>query len=100
MQITFERATAFHQEVKARVAEYFARTGARPRDLPRMYLKTAAILAWFAVSYYLLVFAAATWWQAAGAGDPGLRDAALHALQPRRQDRLRREHRRAPHLGR
>src|SRR5574341_242633 len=68
MQITFERATAFHQEVKARVAEYFARTGARPRDLPRMYLKTAAILAWFAVSYYLLVFAAATWWQAAGAG--------------------------------
>ena len=67
MTITFARATAFHQEVKARVAEYFVTTGLRPRDLPRMYLKTAAIFAWFAVSYLLLVFAAHGWWQVGGA---------------------------------
>jgi linoleoyl-CoA desaturase len=67
MAITFERATAFHQEVKARVAEYFATTGARPRDLARMYVKTALIALWVAVSYYLLVFAADSWWKVAGA---------------------------------
>lgn len=68
MTITFARATAFHQEVKARVADYFATTGRRPRDLPRMYLKTTLIFAWFVVSYYSLVFAAEGWWQVAGAG--------------------------------
>jgi linoleoyl-CoA desaturase len=38
----------------------------RPRrDLPRMYLKSAVILVWFAASWALLVFVASTWWQAA-----------------------------------
>lgn len=67
MHLTFERATEFHQEVKRRVAAYFDTTGQRPRDLPRMYLKTGAIFAWFIASYGLLVFVARDWWQVAGA---------------------------------
>ena len=55
--------SGFHQELKRRVAEYFSRTGVSPRDNPRMYLKSATILLWFAASYLLLVFAATTWWQ-------------------------------------
>jgi linoleoyl-CoA desaturase len=61
--VKFDRATAFHQELKARVAAYFETTGKRERGLAGMYLKTAIILTWFAVSYVLLVFVAASWWQ-------------------------------------
>lgn len=63
MAITFEKATEFHRELKARVAGYFEETGARPRDLPQMYVKTAAIAVWLAASYYWLVFAAHGGWQ-------------------------------------
>ncbi len=68
LRITFERPGPFYHEVKTRVADYLATAGARPRDLPLMYLKTATILAWLAASYLALVFAAQTWWQVAGSG--------------------------------
>jgi linoleoyl-CoA desaturase len=59
----FPRGDGFLAEVRRRVGAYFTSTGRRERDCPRMYLKTLAILAWFAASYVLLVFVAATWWQ-------------------------------------
>ena len=40
------------------------RRGRDPRDSPRMYLKTAIILAAFVLAYVALVFFATTWWQA------------------------------------
>src|SRR4029077_11079580 len=47
-----------------RIDDYFRRSGLSERDCPRMYLKTAIILAVFAACYVLLVFVARTWWQA------------------------------------
>ena len=64
-RLTFGRDNTFHVELRRRVDEYFRRTGRRQRDCPQMYLKTAIILAVFAALYLLLVFVAATWWQAA-----------------------------------
>lgn len=55
---------AFLAELKARADTYFEVTGQRRRDLPRMYLKSAVILTWFAGSWALLVFAATEAWQA------------------------------------
>jgi len=54
----------FQVELRRRVEEFFRRTGRRQRDCWQMYLKTAVLLAVFAASYVLLVFAAQTWWQA------------------------------------
>ena len=45
--------------MQQRVDEYFAQSGQRRRDVPRMYVKTAVMLAWLAGSYYALVFVAA-----------------------------------------
>jgi linoleoyl-CoA desaturase len=52
---------AFQLELRRRVTEYFWATGRRERDCWQMYLKTAILLTGFAVSYWLLVFAARTW---------------------------------------
>jgi linoleoyl-CoA desaturase len=60
----FTNRDGFHQELRKRVAWYFASTGRRLRDCPAMYRKTAIILAWLVVSYGLLVFVAWTWWLA------------------------------------
>lgn len=54
----------FHDELKRRVAAYFAESGRRERDTLGMYLKTAVILAWFATAYGLLVFGVTVWWLA------------------------------------
>src|SRR3989442_1002007 len=62
-QIKFADGNAFQLELRRRVEEYFRTTGRRPRDCWQMYLKTAILLAGFAVSYTLLVFADQTWWQ-------------------------------------
>src|SRR6266850_4091229 len=59
--VKFAPADRFHRELRRRVAQYFQATGKRPRDCPRMYLKTALILGWFAASYVALVFFAETW---------------------------------------
>lgn len=55
--------TGFFADLKRRVDGYFA-GGRSERDSWRMYLKSAVILAWWAVSYVLLVFVAESWWQA------------------------------------
>src|SRR5258708_9146231 len=63
-RLIFGRDNSFQTELRRRVDEYFRRTGRRRRDCPQMYLKTAIILAAFTGLYLLLVFVAATWWQA------------------------------------
>src|SRR5260370_40915310 len=63
-RLTFGRDSSFQIELRRRVDEYFRHTGRRQRDCPQMYLKTAIILAAFVGLYSLLVFVAATWWQA------------------------------------
>src|SRR5678815_4987029 len=63
-RLTFGRDNGFQSELRRRVDEYFRRTGRRKRDCPQMYLKTGIILASFAGLYFMLVFVAATWWQA------------------------------------
>jgi hypothetical protein len=60
----FGKDGGFQAEVRRRVEEFFRASGRRQRDCPRMYLKTAVILAWLVSSYALLVFVAAAWWQA------------------------------------
>ncbi len=62
--LKFGGDNGFQEELRARVDEYFRRTGKRQRDCWQMYLKTAILLTLFAASYVLLVFVAATWWQA------------------------------------
>ena len=61
--LKFEPHDEFFLEVRKRVDAYFRRTGLRPRDDPRMYLKVAISLAWLVASYLLLVFWAQAWWQ-------------------------------------
>ena len=63
-KLKFGKNDGFQAELKRRVEEYFRTTGRRQRDCWRMYLKTAIILTTFVSSYVLLVFFAATWWQA------------------------------------
>src|SRR5260370_13121261 len=55
---------AFHGERRRRVEIHFATIGCAPNKAPGMYAKTAVMLGWFAASYVLLVFWAATYWQA------------------------------------
>jgi linoleoyl-CoA desaturase len=64
-QLKFGSDDSFYRELRNRVNDYFKRTGRSQRDCPRMYLKTAMVLVWFAASYTLLVFMATTWWVAA-----------------------------------
>src|SRR5438105_1198447 len=60
----FAGDAGFRDEIDRRVNDHFRRTGSPPQGDARMYLKTAILLAWFAASYALLVFAATTPWQA------------------------------------
>jgi linoleoyl-CoA desaturase len=60
----FPKDDGFQAELGRRVAAYFRTTGKPERDCWQMYLKSVFILAWTAVSYWLLVFVAQTWWQA------------------------------------
>lgn len=62
--LKYEPGTAFHSELKARVAQYFAQSGKRPQGDWRLALKAVLIFAATAVSYVLLVFWASAWWQA------------------------------------
>lgn len=63
LKLEFGRDKAFEATLRRRVDEFFRNTRGRKRDNPQMYLKTAVVLAWFAASYGLLVFAAQTLWQ-------------------------------------
>jgi linoleoyl-CoA desaturase len=62
--VKFSRTTGFQRELKKAVDEYFTATGLRRRDVPAMYLKSAVILCWCALSYWLLVFVVTDWYQA------------------------------------
>ena len=61
---TFEKNDGFYAELRRRVDEYFQTTGLPQRDCPQMYVKTAVLLSSLVLTYTLLVFFAATWWQA------------------------------------
>jgi len=63
-RLKFAAINDFQHELRRRVDHYFSSTGRSMRDSPQMYIKTAVVLSWFAASYVLLVFFAATWWQA------------------------------------
>jgi len=63
-RLKFTGEKEFYVELKRRVDLHMTNNGRRARDCPEMYLKTAIILAAFAASYGLLVFASSTWWQA------------------------------------
>ncbi|MES2312440.1 MAG: fatty acid desaturase, partial [Pseudomonadota bacterium] len=63
-RLTFNGDNSFHRELRRRVDAEFKRSGTSQRDSAQMYLKTAVILATFALAYAALVFFAATWWQA------------------------------------
>jgi linoleoyl-CoA desaturase len=62
--LKFGTHNEFQAALKRRVDEFFQTTGRPRRDVPQMYLKTAILLASFVALYVLLVFVAATWWQA------------------------------------
>jgi len=62
-RLKFGKGDDFQIELRRRVEEFFTNTGRPQRDNPKMYVKTAIIMTVFAVSYGLLVFYAATWWQ-------------------------------------
>ena len=61
-KVKFTGSDRFIRELRRRVDAYFERTGRSRRDCPQMYFKTATILAWFFGSYFLLLFAASSWW--------------------------------------
>lgn len=63
-RLRFAPDTGFRRELRRRVEELIRKRRIRERDCPRMYFKTAVVLAAFALSYGLLVFAVRTWWQA------------------------------------
>src|SRR5438034_8443106 len=63
VSLKIANGNAFQLELRRRVEEYFRTTGRRPRDCWQMYVKTAILLAGFAVSSTLLVFVDQTWWQ-------------------------------------
>ena len=57
-RVRFGARGEFARELDAEVRAYFVDHGLERRDLPRMYVKSAVILAWFVTSWSLLVFAA------------------------------------------
>ena len=63
-RLKFSGDNSFHRELRRRVDAEFKRSGTRQRDSAQMYLKTAVILATFALAYVALLLFATTWWQA------------------------------------
>ena len=63
-RIDFKGGGAFYDELKARVGLYLEDRRRVRRAQVRMYLKSATMLVWVVASWALLMFAAATWWQA------------------------------------
>lgn len=63
ISMQFSADAGFYAECRRRVQAFFDEHGISPHATLGMYLKTAAILGWFAASYVLLVFVAANWWQ-------------------------------------
>ena len=60
--LKFTGSDRFLHALRGKVDAYFESTGRPKRDCPRMYFKTATILAWFFGAYFLLLFVAWSWW--------------------------------------
>jgi linoleoyl-CoA desaturase len=65
LKVKYAPSSAFYDQLCRRVEAYFETSGLSPRDQPRIYLKTAILLAWLATAYGLLVFAVHSAWLAA-----------------------------------
>jgi len=65
VRYAFRQRAEFRNDLDARVSAWFAGRGARRRDVPQMYLKTACVVLWLAAAYTGLVFFAQVWWTAA-----------------------------------
>ena len=63
VRVRFPGSGAFHRELKRRVDAYFEAQKTSPRDAPRMFVKTATILAVTVGSYLALMLAPLAWWQ-------------------------------------
>ena len=63
-RLKFAADPGFQRELRRRVEAFISERGIRSRDCLAMYLKTALVLATFALAYCLLVFVAHAWWQA------------------------------------
>ena len=63
-RLKFAPDDGFQKELRRRVETLIKTQGIRERDCPRMYIKTALVLAAFFIIYGLLVFVAQSWWQA------------------------------------
>jgi linoleoyl-CoA desaturase len=61
-KLKFTGSDRFIKELRRRVDAYFEKTGKSKRDCPKMYFKTATILAWFFAAYFLLLFVFTSWW--------------------------------------
>jgi linoleoyl-CoA desaturase len=59
--VTFADRVGFRQAVGERVEAHLRDNGLRPTDLPAMYVKTAAILAWWLVVYLLILLGGFSW---------------------------------------
>src|SRR6185312_3680556 len=57
----FSSASPFATELKTRVNAYFEQSGLSQRDQPRMFAKTALIMAWLVGSYAALYLATNAW---------------------------------------
>ena len=53
--LPFTVQRGFRKTLNQRVDEYMRQHNQRPKDMPRMYFKTAVIMAWWAGSYLLLM---------------------------------------------
>jgi linoleoyl-CoA desaturase len=60
--LKFNGSDRFIRELRRRVDAYFEQTGKSRRDCPKMYFKTATILAWFISAYVLLLFVVHSLW--------------------------------------
>ena len=62
-KVVFPHDGAFHKSLKFEVERYLESNHLRPRDLPRMYLKTTLIWVWWGASWALIALFADAWWQ-------------------------------------
>jgi linoleoyl-CoA desaturase len=61
-KLKFNGSDRFVRELRRRVDAYFEKTGRSRRDCPKMYFKTASIMAWFLSAYLLLLLVVHSWW--------------------------------------
>lgn len=63
-RLKFDTPDDFRHALIVRVDEYFTSTGRKPRDCPKMYVKSAIIFSSMVGLYLLLVLFVETWWLA------------------------------------